>query len=59
MEDIKEESIMDIDGCDADNPREAVEYIEDIYSFYRKIEVSDCDNYFTWNGKLLEVLVGH
>ncbi|XP_057414987.1 G2/mitotic-specific cyclin-2-like [Lotus japonicus] len=38
MEDIKEESIMDIDGCDADNPREAVEYIEDIYSFYRKIE---------------------
>lgn len=47
MEDIKEESIMDIDGCDADNPREAVEYIEDIYSFYRKIEVSDCDNYFT------------
>lgn len=32
MEDIVEESIMDIDGCD-DDPLEAVEYINDLNFF--------------------------
>lgn len=38
MEDI-EEPILDIDSCDANNPLAAVEYIEDLHSFYRKLEV--------------------
>lgn len=39
MEDIDEEPLVDIDGCDAKNPLAVVEYVEDLYSYYRKIEV--------------------
>jgi hypothetical protein len=39
MEDIMEEPILDIDTSDADNPLAVTEYIEDLYSYYRKVEV--------------------
>lgn len=41
MEDIVEEEpiIVDIDGCDAKNPLEAVEYVQDLHAHYRKMEV--------------------
>ncbi|XWS29132.1 hypothetical protein CRYUN_Cryun24cG0002100 [Craigia yunnanensis] len=38
MEDIVEEAIVDIDGCDAKNPLAVVDYVEDLYAFYREIE---------------------
>jgi hypothetical protein len=38
MEDIMEEPI-NIDTSDADNPLAVTEYIEDLYSFYIKVEV--------------------
>lgn len=40
MEDIIEDPILDIDVPDAKNPLAVVEYIDDIYSYYRKMEVS-------------------
>ncbi|CAN1781858.1 CYCB2-3 [Linum perenne] len=45
MEDVAEEedeedSVVDIDSCDKNNPLAAVEYIEDLYTFYRKAEGS-------------------
>lgn len=43
MEDIEEEEeeepILDIDGYDANNSLAAVEYVSDLYEFYRKTEV--------------------
>lgn len=39
MEDIAEEPVVDIDSCDAKNPLAVVDYIEDLYSYYRKMEV--------------------
>ena len=39
MEDIVEEASVDIDGCDARNPLAVVDYVEDLYAFYRKMEV--------------------
>lgn len=39
MEDA-EEPVMDIDVCDRSNPLAVVEYIDDIYSFYKKTEVT-------------------
>ncbi|KAK2373284.1 CYCLIN B2-4 [Trifolium repens] len=41
MEDIMEEPI-NIDTSDADNPLAVTEYIEDLYSFYRKVESTGC-----------------
>lgn len=35
-----EEKIVDIDSADAKNDLAAVEYVEDIYSFYKSVEVS-------------------
>lgn len=40
MEDIDGEGVLDIDGCDANNALAVVEYIEDLHSYYRKIEVT-------------------
>lgn len=40
MEDLEEEPIPDIDSCDAKNPLAVVEYVEDIYNFYRQTEVN-------------------
>ncbi|KAK2373683.1 CYCLIN B2-4 [Trifolium repens] len=42
MEDIMEEPILDIDTTDANNPLAVTEYIEDLYSYYRKVESSGC-----------------
>ncbi|GAU29830.1 hypothetical protein TSUD_223760 [Trifolium subterraneum] len=42
MEDIMEEPVLDIDTCDADNPLAVTEYIEDLYSYYRKVENTGC-----------------
>lgn len=39
MEDIMEEPVLDIDTSDANNPLAVVEYIEDLYAYYRKVEV--------------------
>ncbi|THG09954.1 hypothetical protein TEA_009607 [Camellia sinensis var. sinensis] len=38
MEDIFEEPVMDIDSCDAKNPLALVEYVHDVYAYYRKME---------------------
>lgn len=38
MEDV-EEPVMDIDTCDRNDPLAVVEYIDDIYCFYKKNEV--------------------
>ncbi|CAO2831281.1 unnamed protein product [Amaranthus hypochondriacus] len=43
MEDIFEDDpILDIDGCDSKNPLAVTEYVDDIYSYYRKMEVCSC-----------------
>ncbi|KAK6922505.1 Cyclin, C-terminal domain [Dillenia turbinata] len=42
MEDIFEEPVMDIDGCDIKNPLAVVDYVGDIYAHYRKIESLSC-----------------
>ncbi|KAE8704229.1 Cyclin-B2-4 [Hibiscus syriacus] len=38
MQDIDEEPFLDIDNCDKSNPLAVVEYIDDLYEFYRKAE---------------------
>lgn len=41
MEDIVvEEPIADIDSCDTKNPLAVVDYVDDLYAFYRKVEVN-------------------
>ncbi|KAL5063590.1 hypothetical protein RYX36_025327 [Vicia faba] len=42
MEDIDREGVLDIDGCDANNALAVVEYIEDLHSYYRKVECIGC-----------------
>ncbi|KAJ6684624.1 CYCLIN-B2-3-RELATED [Salix purpurea] len=42
MEDVEEEPVMDIDGCDKKNPLAVAEYIDDLYNFYKKAEISGC-----------------
>lgn len=44
MEDIDdvEEPVVDIDSGDKKNPLAAVEYIDDIYTYYKKTEVKFC-----------------
>lgn len=39
MEDVAEEPVMDIDSEEKKNPLAVVEYIDDIYAFYKKAEV--------------------
>jgi hypothetical protein len=39
MEDSEEEVAPDIDSCDAGNSLAVVEYVDEIYSFYRRSEV--------------------
>ncbi|KDP36793.1 hypothetical protein JCGZ_08084 [Jatropha curcas] len=47
MEDVDE--MVDIDLCDKKNPLAVVEYIDDLYAFYKKAEKSSCvsPNYMT------------
>ncbi|XP_010526843.1 PREDICTED: cyclin-B2-1-like isoform X2 [Tarenaya hassleriana] len=43
MEDMRvEEPILDIDSSDAKNSLAVVEYVEDLYAFYRKMESFSC-----------------
>ncbi|XP_057968410.1 G2/mitotic-specific cyclin-2-like [Malania oleifera] len=42
MEDIFEDPVMDIDGCDVKNSLAVVDYVDDIYAFYKKMECSSC-----------------
>uniref|UniRef100_A0A2C9WL48 B-like cyclin n=1 Tax=Manihot esculenta TaxID=3983 RepID=A0A2C9WL48_MANES len=63
MEDIIEEPILDIDGCDAKNPLAVVDYVEDMYAYYRKKESFSCvsPNYmeqqFDINEKMRAILI--
>ena len=36
----EEEAVMDIDSCDKKNPLAVVDYIDDIFDFYKKNEVT-------------------
>ncbi|KAL1566659.1 G2/mitotic-specific cyclin-2-like [Salvia divinorum] len=38
MEDIFEDTNTDIDACDAKNPLGVVDYVEDLYAYYKKME---------------------
>ncbi|KAH6797035.1 Cyclin B2 [Perilla frutescens var. hirtella] len=40
MEDIFEETSTDIDDCDAKNPLAVVDYVEELYAYYKKMESS-------------------
>ncbi|PIN17206.1 G2/Mitotic-specific cyclin A [Handroanthus impetiginosus] len=46
MEDIdgeeEEEPVMDIDSCDKKNPLAVTEYINELYAYYKKTEISSC-----------------
>ncbi|BBH08095.1 Cyclin B2 [Prunus dulcis] len=63
MEDIVEEPIVDIDGCDLKNPLAVVEYVEDLYAYYRRMEGFSCvpPNYleqqFDINEKMRAILI--
>lgn len=39
MEDIFEETVLDIDGGDAKDPLAVVDYVEDLYASYKRMEV--------------------
>lgn len=41
MEDaMEDDTVLDIDGSDRENPLAVVEYIDDLYNFYKKTEVA-------------------
>ncbi|XP_031107809.1 G2/mitotic-specific cyclin-2-like [Ipomoea triloba] len=42
MEDIFEETIVDIDSGDEKNPLAVVDYVGDIYAYYKKVEHCSC-----------------
>ncbi|GAA0150077.1 kinase activator [Lithospermum erythrorhizon] len=42
MEDVTEEEVVDIDIPDKKNPLAVVEYIDDLYAYYKKSEGSSC-----------------
>ncbi|KAL8151823.1 hypothetical protein V2J09_021631 [Rumex salicifolius] len=42
MEDIFEEPVLDIDGCDAKNPLAVVDYVSDLYAYYTRMEAASC-----------------
>ncbi|QCE16947.1 G2/mitotic-specific cyclin-2-like [Vigna unguiculata] len=62
MEDVQE-PVLDIDACDRTDPLAVVEYIDDIYSLYKKIEDSSCvspnymTNQFDINERMRAILV--
>lgn len=49
MEDITEEPILNIDDSDAKNPLAVVDYVEDLYDYYRKMEVNTTWKKRSWN----------
>ncbi|TYI98316.1 hypothetical protein E1A91_D01G205600v1 [Gossypium mustelinum] len=62
MEDM-ENSIIDIDCSDSKDPLAVVEYVDDIYAYYKKTEVSSCvspnymDRQFGINEKMRAILI--
>ncbi|KAF3446895.1 hypothetical protein FNV43_RR12075 [Rhamnella rubrinervis] len=42
MEDLAEEPVVDIDSSDKNNQLSVVEYIDDLYTYYKKVESSGC-----------------
>ncbi|KAH0451828.1 hypothetical protein IEQ34_019127 [Dendrobium chrysotoxum] len=42
MEDLEAKLLMEIDSCDSNNPLAVVNYVNDIYSFYRETEGMGC-----------------
>ncbi|KAJ6682356.1 CYCLIN-B2-1 [Salix koriyanagi] len=56
MEDITEEPILNIDDSDAKNPLAVVDYVEDLYDYYRKMENCSCvsPNYMVQQADLNE-----
>ncbi|XP_061970956.1 G2/mitotic-specific cyclin-2-like isoform X3 [Populus nigra] len=63
MEDVEVEPVLDIDGCDKRDPLAVVEYIDDLYNFYKKAERSGCvpSNYmaqqFDINDRMRGILI--
>ncbi|XP_020113126.1 cyclin-B2-2-like [Ananas comosus] len=64
MEDLEEDTaVPDIDSFDSKNPLAVVDYVEDIYNFYRKDENSGCvspnymANQFDINEKMRAILI--
>ncbi|KAL1569783.1 G2/mitotic-specific cyclin-1 [Salvia divinorum] len=63
MEDIFEETVLDIDGDDAKDPLAIVDYIEDLYTSYKKMESSSCVSpcymaqQFDINGRMRAILI--
>lgn len=39
MQDISEKPVSDIDSADKKNPLAVVEYIDDLYAYYKRVEV--------------------
>lgn len=40
MEDIFEDPVTDIDSCDTNNSLGVVDYVGDLYVYYRRMEVN-------------------
>ncbi|PRQ47239.1 putative cyclin [Rosa chinensis] len=63
MEDIVEEPLVDIDSSDLKNPLAVVEYVEDLYTYYRKMEGFSCvppdylEQQFDINEKMRAILI--
>ncbi|XP_022133019.1 LOW QUALITY PROTEIN: G2/mitotic-specific cyclin-2-like [Momordica charantia] len=60
MEDIEEEAVIDIDSRDTKDPLAVVEYIDELYAYYRKAEVSSCvpSDYMTQQADINERMRG-
>ncbi|KAK6946533.1 Cyclin, C-terminal domain, partial [Dillenia turbinata] len=63
MHDAMDDHIVDIDSVACENPLAAVEYVDDIYAYYRKVEISSfiSPNYmarqFNINEKMRAILI--
>ncbi|XAR73690.1 hypothetical protein NMG60_11007753 [Bertholletia excelsa] len=63
MEDSCEELVLDIDSSDSKNPLAVVDYVDDLYAYYRKMENCSCvsPNYmsqqFDINEKMRAILI--
>lgn len=57
MEKRQKEKIVDIDSADAENDLAAVEYVEDIYSFYKSVEVTTLLIYYSRSLSLCDIVL--
>ncbi|WOL16827.1 G2/mitotic-specific cyclin-2-like [Canna indica] len=63
MEDLMIEAMPDIDSCDSNNPLAVVDYVDDIYRYYRQAEVTSCvspaymSHQFDINEKMRAILI--